>query len=497
MAQVPVFDIYIGKRRRTEIGDLEALQKDFKENGQITAITVRPPTDEEKELGIKEPYILVAGGRRLAAALMLGWETIEAYTRADPIDEIKHRVLELKENLERKEMTWDEISTAKAEILALRQEMAAKEGKTITQAEVARELKENPGTFSRDIKAAEAIAENPELKKSSSRKAALRVADMIHHEKALTNRINMAAIPGSDPTKLLRNVVRTQDARDFLRVIQSKCIDLILTDPPFGIDYWKQGHKEAAGGPDAKLGMSEYDDGLENAKDILTDIVPLYAKVIRETGWILMFLGEETYDYTKKLFSDCCATHFDYRSTSQPKCCNIAIEEDSPNACRFFVPEPKPWIWYRPNSRNRSRYPERHAQNQYEDILVVNGGSARLTKHCGNVLVYDAEYGEERIHANQKPLDLLLELIDRTTLYGDTVLDTFFGSGAHLAAAMRAGRFIMGCDLNEDMLAPALGFISKNYQPLPLDQRKRSAERYHKNKEEQAWMEIEDTAEIL
>jgi DNA modification methylase len=400
-------------------------------------------------------------------------------------------------------MTWDEIAQAKKEILELRQSIAEAEGKTMTQREIAIELNEDPATFSRDIKVAEALEANPELKKSSSRKAALRGAEMIQHERTLESRISANL---SDSTQLvnLRRNVRAADGRDYLRQLAPRSIDLIVTDPPFGIDYWKSGHKMVAGGPDASLGMSEYDDTWETAKDLMADIVPLWAKVIRETGWMMIFCGEELEALLRHLFVTCCAEHCDYfpglrvgSDLTFAKRCKIAAEEQSQTLCRPFVPEPKPWIWYRPNSRNRSRYPERHAQNQYENILVVNAGRARLTRPCSNVLICDAEYGEDRIHANQKPVALIGELIERTTFYGDSVLDTFMGSGAHLAAAAGAGRFIYGCDSNDSIVGQAIGHIMKYFQPVADRGKEQSDNRYQYNRQNRkAVEEIMDFTEI-
>lgn len=460
--KVLIDDIYIGERRRREIGKLEDLMDSLRENKQITPITVRPPTEEEIEFGVKEPWVLVAGGRRLAAAIQLGWSEIEAFGR-EQMSELKHRLLELHENLDRKEMTWAEIAEAKAEILALKRI----EDPTLTQHEVARELGENPGTFSRDIKAAEALAENPELKKASSRKAAMRAVEMERHFTKLDTREVMDQ-QKSIGMQRIESDVRTEDARDFLLKVHPRSVDLILTDPPYGIDYWSSGQKTRRGGSEGSLGLSVYNDDLAATMDMLTDIVPLWVRALRETGWFASFISQDLYGFLEQLFKDCCAEHCDYRHHELKGRCIVSVEDDLPGQCRFLRPEEKRWIWYRPNSRNRPRFPERHAQNFFEDILIVNAGFGRLMKPgCSNVLTFDAEYGEERIHANQKPLDLGRELISRFTRVGDIVMDTSFGSGVFLAGASSMGRHPTGCDTNPEMRKPALGYIAKYYIAAP------------------------------
>lgn len=227
-----------------------------------------------------------------------------------------------------------------------------------------------------------------------------------------------------------------------------------------------------AGGKDSNLGLAAYDDTADNALDLLADLVPQWIRVLRETGWLVVFMNRENYDYLREAVSTCCATHYDYRENHH---------QDS--SCRYVEPHPVPWIWYRPNSRNRPRYPERHAQNVYEQILVCNMGKGQLTGPCQNLLTYNAEYGAERVHDHQKPIELAKELVRRFTMIGDTVLDTTFGSGMLLAGAAAVARNILGSELNPSMLDIAYSFIRKYQVPAPSNAKKQSEERYKKHLE--------------
>jgi ParB/RepB/Spo0J family partition protein len=447
-------DIFIGSRRRKEMGDVADLAKDFTENGQITPITVRPPTDEERELGIKEPWILVAGGRRYGAAMMAGWSTIEIFAREE-MSEIQHRVIELNENLKRKEMTWQEVSDAKREIFELRRLL----NPTITQAEVARELQESPATFSRDVAAAEAMERDPSVRSAASRKGALRIAKLTDEFKARKERNATTPSFKSDAEELEENIV-TADAREWLAARPPRSADLCFTDPPFGMDYWKAGHKKTG---EANEGMSSYDDSPEEAIRLITDIVPLMVRATRETGWIISFMGHDFFADYEQLFRDCCATHAAYRKQGTSMCLGAKV----PGECNFLVPELIPWIWYRPNSRNNPRYADLHAKNMYEKILVVNMGKGRLNGRYENILVHDADYGEERIHANQKPLPLAQDIVQRVTIIGDTVIDPCFGSGRLLTGAASKGRRVAGCDLNAKMREPAIALTQRHLIPAP------------------------------
>jgi ParB/RepB/Spo0J family partition protein len=145
---IPIDEIFIGRRRRKDLGNIEELAKDLTENGQITAITVRPPNalDIVEDDYTGQPWVLVAGERRITAAKRAGWNQIRAMDR-ESLDPITHRRLELQENLQRKEMTFLEVVQAKQEIMDLMRSINPE----ITQAEVAREIGETPANFSRDI----------------------------------------------------------------------------------------------------------------------------------------------------------------------------------------------------------------------------------------------------------------------------------------------------------------------------------------------------------
>jgi ParB family chromosome partitioning protein len=96
MAQVRVADIKVEGRHRRDFGDLDSLTTSLKELGQLQPIVVT------RDLS------LVAGGRRLAAAQRLGWDTIEVFV-ADSLTDMALRLqAERDENTCRKAFTPSE-----------------------------------------------------------------------------------------------------------------------------------------------------------------------------------------------------------------------------------------------------------------------------------------------------------------------------------------------------------------------------------------------------
>lgn len=102
--------IEVGERRREDMGDVQGLADSIKKYGLLHPIVV----DDQNRL--------VAGGRRLAACKLLGWEEIEVRTLGE-LTEKQLREIELEENLRRKDLTEIEKSKDMVELAELRAAM--------------------------------------------------------------------------------------------------------------------------------------------------------------------------------------------------------------------------------------------------------------------------------------------------------------------------------------------------------------------------------------
>lgn len=74
--------------------------------------------------------------------------------------------------------------------------------------------------------------------------------------------------------------------------------------------------------------------------------------------------------------------------------------------------------------------------------------SARLRK--GSVLrSLRAHSGRVRSHPTEKPVDVLRQMIESSSVMGEIVYDPFCGSGSTLVAAALEGRIAVGCEVDE------------------------------------------------
>jgi ParB/RepB/Spo0J family partition protein len=96
--KLPLSNIFIPERQRTDLGDIDKLAASLRAVGQAQPILVTKVDDH---------YDLIAGCRRLTAAAKLGWTEIECYVR-ESLTPLECQLLELEEDIRRKDRTWQE-----------------------------------------------------------------------------------------------------------------------------------------------------------------------------------------------------------------------------------------------------------------------------------------------------------------------------------------------------------------------------------------------------
>jgi ParB family chromosome partitioning protein len=105
--KIPVNEVIVKNRIRRELGDIEALAESFRRYGQISPII------------INKKNVLIAGGRRLEAAKLLGWESISAVI-LDSNDKLELLEIEVEENKYRKDFNDEETAEALKQIEKLK-----------------------------------------------------------------------------------------------------------------------------------------------------------------------------------------------------------------------------------------------------------------------------------------------------------------------------------------------------------------------------------------
>ena len=105
--QVRIDAVVVRERIRSDLGELEPLMESLRRHGQFSPILISRDSE------------LVAGHRRLESARRLGWSSIEAVVLDQASDETLLE-LEIEENVQRKQLSHEELAAAVARLERLR-----------------------------------------------------------------------------------------------------------------------------------------------------------------------------------------------------------------------------------------------------------------------------------------------------------------------------------------------------------------------------------------
>lgn len=216
--------------------------------------------------------------------------------------------------------------------------------------------------------------------------------------------------------EVLENYV-CMDAVTFLKSLPDNSIDLIYTDPPYGVDL------------DA-ITADSYKDDIQTLMAVLKLCVPEYGRVLRPDKYIIIWAS---FIMLSHLYS--------------------LLKEEG------FTVMQMPIIWNKLNTAGRTMQVEKSLAAVSEcAIYAAYGPGAELTiKGRGNVFTYPT-IRSERIHVAQKPESLSEDIINIFSRKHDVVLDTFSGSSSTLRACLSTERNFIGCEKDEEFYERGISY---------------------------------------
>jgi len=211
----------------------------------------------------------------------------------------------------------------------------------------------------------------------------------------------------------LESIVENIDAVSFLRKLDNDVIDLVVTDPPFGIDFVAT----------RNVGNEEFNDGKDETFNLLDEVCKELVRVTEDNCHLYFFSG---YTY---------------------------LHEFKTIISKYFTVQDNPLIWVK-NNHTMCNFQMKYA-NKYEFIIFATKGKKPLNNNIStDILEFDKPTG--KIHDCEKPIDLLQYLIENSSQPGDVVCDPFGGSLSTYRASIGSNRKCYTCEKDETIFKIAI-----------------------------------------
>jgi ParB/RepB/Spo0J family partition protein len=448
--RIPLTQIEVlrDERQRQEI-DVEDLLPSIKRRGVVQPIIV------EERAG--DRYLLIAGERRLTASIQLGLPDIPARLTAD-LTPIEKQILELEENVKRKDLPW------KSEVAAVRRihQLYSSIEPDWTQESTALELGYSTGVLSVILRVAQELEDkNPSVENAPGYRSAYNtimrkddrmiddamndllapepsvetslMASTVDPEKMLGIRTPGAPLTATEARLLQRSpvvVARPEsilniDFHTWLETYTGQPFNFLHIDFPYGIDH----DKSDQGGSGKQ--WEGYADSPDVYWKLCTALAMNLDKVLTQSGHILFWLSSdimgETGQYeTIKFFR---------------------------NRAPSLSVQTVPVVWHKTDNKGILPDPKRQPRRVTETALIISRGDRFLVKPVSNA--YGSPTTKE-IHQSEKPEPMLRHFFQMFVDDNTRMLDPTCGSGTSLRAAESLGAaVVLGLEINPDFVEAA------------------------------------------
>lgn len=282
--KIKISDVIVeDDRDRTDFSHVKEFSESLRKHGLLQPIVIR------------NGNVLVAGECRLRAAKLLGWEEIECVMREE-VDDWTAAVLELEENIKRKELTPAEECKATLKIHRLYQEKfgpakdKVKKGNRPVEEvghgmrDTAHVLGKSLGMVQQEIEAARVMESNPQLERIESKTAIIRAAKAIKDQAVRQVMVDTGTVSEEE-----------EEINDGLEMICGNSVEVLkgygegefdfcVTDPPYMVDKIPIKSKQARKG-----NMYEDGDG-EVERGVIENVMRELYRVLKEGAHCYVFI---------------------------------------------------------------------------------------------------------------------------------------------------------------------------------------------------------------
>lgn len=434
MKIIHLTDVIVEKRQRTEI--TPAKLQELK-NSILRVGLLHPPVMWQRPDG---KWILSVGERRLKAVSEIALSGLQfshgdhlvppgcipITPLGDYLDEIGRFEAELDENIHREDIPWQDRVQALANLHKMRQSQNPTQTFTATGKEIA----EKGGTIKSPdagrvmVSAAVTINDHlydPAIRNARDQHEAMQLILKKEEEKVIAALVKRKlATMSAKPTL----EVRHGDLLKLLPILSAEPFDLILADPPYGIDASSAGFRART------VHHHNYSDTPAYAKDIARSILIEGFRLTKPRANLFMFGAIDYFEWWRQLASTV-----------------------------GWVPFNRPLIWAKSESEGLAPWGSSGPRITTEFIFYATKGQRGLNASPIDVFRIKRVPRHERIHAAEKPVELLRALVECSTLPGESVLDPCCGSGSTLVACKETKRIALGIEKEETYYNTALANV--------------------------------------
>ena len=217
--------------------------------------------------------------------------------------------------------------------------------------------------------------------------------------------------------------IKQGDSLKILKSLQDNSIDIILTDPPYGIEY-KSNRSEDSNAV-TKRGL--LNDGKKEAFELLENTCQILVDKTAKDSHLYFF-------------------------------CSWSVFSDFKNIISKYFTIKTPIVWDKGNKGSGDL--QNDWGNQTELIIYCVKGKKNINYRKGNLLNIPKIYSSKLVHPTQKPVELIKEILEVSALKNDFIVDPFMGSGSTIKACNEMNLKSLGIELDKEMFNIANNFIN-------------------------------------
>lgn len=423
-------EIYIGERMRKEIEDKENTLDELYDSiqgehgkGLIQAIAVEELPEEHEHRAAGYKWALLAGGRRTSALIKNNYKGELPLRIYPPLADDEREDIEILENIRRKNFTWDEEVKAKKR---LHDNMIARHGQRATSSadgwsipKTAALTGTSRSQTHRDMVVAAALEAVPELANLKSKDDVLKFIKKAGKDFDTKQRVAEIEARRADQSEdawllELENSFHVSDVFEGLAKLPDRSVNMIEIDPPYAIAEFAPRFLEE--GP---AGIHFQDWTAETYVQNLRAVAAECYRILEEDSWLLCWFAQHPWG---PITFDC------------------FIEAG-------FQGMRMPGIWVKQASVHATMNLDCYLGRNHEAFYYLRKGQPKIqAPGRPDCFHFDADLGDAKTHATQKPLTLYHELLRVFGRPGDNILVPFLGSGNVILAAHNMKMSAFGFD---------------------------------------------------